>query len=115
MKQEVYEIAHSLSCKSYVSDIFRESMPQWGSRGNPYFWDDLKTVFAFKEIPMRTEELNTIIHEVFQRVTGERLTKDTVCHVEQYAHGGMSSGQVTGEWILNTCIPTLQERLESKQ
>lgn len=113
MKQEVYEIAHKLSCKSYVSDIFRGSMPQWGSRGNPYFWDDLQTVFSFKSIPISSEELISIIHEVFYRITGERLVEDAVCYVDSYAHGGMSSGQVTGEWIINTCIPMLQERLEN--
>ncbi len=115
MKQEIYEIAHSLRCQTYVSDIFRERPRQWGLRGDRYFWADLETEFAFEDVSMTEEELSDKIRQLFKQKTKQELIPDAICYVEEYAHGGMSSGQVCGDWILNTCIPMLQERLRKLQ
>ncbi len=113
MKQEIFEITRRLCHKSYVSDIFADRPKQWGLRGDPFFWEDLKTVFAFDELSITPGTLADRICDVYQRVTGERLTTDSKGYVQKYDHGGMSSGQLDGKWILNTCIPMLQERLEN--
>ena len=115
MKQEIYEIARNLSGRKYVSDIFREEPKQWGLRGDPYFWKDLVSEFAFDDISMTEDALSEKIHLIFKQKTQQELTSDTTCYVEEYAHGGMSSGHVCGEWIVNTCIPMLQRRLRKIQ
>ena len=115
MKQEIYEIARSLSGKKYVSDIFREEPKQWGLRGDPYFWKDIVSEFAFDDISMTEEALSEKIHLLFKQKTQQELTADTTCYVKEYAHGGMSSGHVCGEWIVNKCIPMLQQRLRAIQ
>ena len=115
MKQEIYEIARGLRCQPFVSDIFRERPEQWGLRGDPYFWDDLQTVFAFEDVSMTEEALSDKVHMFFKRKAQEELTENSTCYVEDYAHGGMSSGYLSGEWILNRCIPMLQERLRDMQ
>jgi len=111
MKQEVYEIARRLRNKPFVSDIFRQKPEQWGLRGDPYFWKTLETRFAFEDISMSEEELSTKISRIFKEKTLSDLTEDAVCYVEEYAQGGMSSGHLSGEWIVCECIPMLQKRL----
>lgn len=115
MKQEVYEIAHNLRCRPFLSDIFRERPEQWGLRGDPYFWGDLQTEFAFDDISITEKELTDRIFAAFEKKTHKPLTEDSTCYVEEYAHGGMSSGRLSGEWILNSCIPLLQTRLRKLQ
>lgn len=111
MKQEVYEIARRLSGKLYISDLMRIPPKQWGLRGGPYFWEDLKTHFAFDDLSMGPEELRERIRIFFEMKTGTKLTAEAMPYVKEYAHGGMSSGGVSGEWVLQTCIPLLQKRL----
>ena len=111
MKQEVYEIARRLRNKTFVSDIFRQKPEQWGLRGDPYFWKTLETCFAFDDISMSEDELKAKISRIFKEKTRSDLTEDAVCYVEEYAHGGMSSGLLSGEWLICECIPMLQKRL----
>ena len=111
MKQEIYEIYRRLSGKHYVSELFASKPDIWGLRGDPYFWDDLALCFAFTEFPITENELTGIIHDQFRKRTGEQLTENAVCYVEMFAHGGMSSGQVSGEFWVKTAIPMLKERL----
>ena len=47
------------------------------------------------------------IKRLFREKTGEELTNDACPRVEKYAHGGMSSGMVSGHFWLNTAIPLL--------
>lgn len=115
MKQDIYETARRLSNKYFVSDIFRVKPHQWGLRGAPYFWKTLESEFAFDEIDITVDELNDKIHAIFEQKTNEELTEESVCYVEEYAHGGMSSGHISGEWLIKTCIPMLQKRLLSMQ
>ena len=115
MKQELYEIARGLRCSPFVSDIFRERPTQWGLRGAPYFWDTLQSEFAFIDISISEKELSDKVREVFKRKTNEMLRGDKIYYVEEYAHGGMSSGRISGDWVLNSCIPMLQERLKKIQ
>ena len=111
MKQEIYEIARRLRNQRFVSDIFYERPASWGLRGHPYFWKTLEERFAFDDISMTEEQLKEKISQVFKEKTGTDLAEDSIYYVEEYAYGGMSSGRLSGEWIVHKCIPMLQERL----
>ena len=115
MKQEVYEIARGLQNRTFVSDVFLEEPLQWGLRGDPYFWEMLKAAFAVDDLSMSEAALESKVHRIFKEKTQQDLTEDAVCYVEEYAHGGISSGYLSGEWIVNRCIPMLQERLRKLQ
>lgn len=113
LKQDVFAAAHGLRHCSYVSNIFHNRPRQFGLRGDSYFWDDLQTEFAFTTIAITERELVDKVYTLFKAKTGEDLTLDAVCYVEEYAHGGMSSGQLSGDWIVNKCIPMLKQRLKN--
>lgn len=101
--------------KQYVSIIFEEKPKRWGLRGDPYLWEEMK--YAFSEVPIVISEENFIkeFMSFFKKFTGASLTCE--CHVFQikYAHGGMSSGQISGEFWMKEVLPLLIERLRKSQ
>ena len=92
------------------SSLFDEKPESWGLRGDPYFWDYLKNRADGLDDPS-PEALEAWIKREFLVVSGEELTPATMVRVEQFEHGGMSSGGLDGEWWLEQGIPMLKERL----
>ena len=93
-----------------LSDIFEEKPKKWGLRGDPYFWDYLEE--QAKEMDMLTPaELEQWIKDEYYSLNGEEMTEISQTHVEQFAHGGMSSGYVCGSWWIEDGIPLLKSRL----
>ena len=66
-----------------LSIIFEEKPKRWGLRGDPYFWDHLKQLAEYMDFAV----------------------------IDQFAHGGMSSGGVDNLWWMETGIPLLKNRL----
>ncbi len=91
----------------YLSELFNIRPPHWGLRGDPFLWEDMKREFASVPLPYEPSRLVEDIKRLFREKTGEDLTSQARPHVEKYAHGGMSSGQVSGNFWLNTGIPLL--------
>ena len=112
MKQEVYEIAKRMSNRLWLSEIFSEKPGQWGLRGDPYFWDYLKNKFSFTAVPNSRQELEERIRKEFQETTGMELSCEATCYVEKFAHGGLSSGQLSGAFWQEKAIPMLWERIQ---
>ena len=95
---------------NHMQSIFTPPPPTWGSRGNPYFWDYLEA-----HIPedITVDNLEQWIKDEHKHLTGQELNKDSSVYVEQFSHGGMSSGVICGSWWFETGIPVLKERLAS--
>lgn len=111
MKQEVYEIARRMDDRRYLSYIFTDRPKHWGLRGDKYFWADLESRFAFVEVgSINEDEFVQAIHNLYLAKTGQEMNADRNVYVKEYAHGGMSSGQVCGNWWVNEGIPMLVER-----
>ncbi len=95
-----------------LSKIFEEKPERWGFRGDPYFWDHLKALAEDME-PVSPDELENWIKNEYLAVSGKALTDEygDYAIVEQFAHGGMSSGGVDNLWWINDGIPLLKSRL----
>lgn len=93
-----------------MSDLFRERPKKWWLPGNVYFWETLQTMFAFEEIDMSEEEFVDRIVSVFVWKTQDDLKEDSVYYVDDYDFDGIGDGLVSGEWVLEVCIPLLLER-----
>ncbi len=95
-----------------LSKIFEEKPKQWGFRGDPYFWDYLKERSKNTEI-ISPDELETWIKEEYRSLSGKPLTDEYMdfAVIEQFAHGGMSSGGVDNQWWMEKGIPLLKSRL----
>ena len=89
-------------------DIFDEEPCQWGLRGDPHFWNYLK-----EHIPedMTAESISQWIKDEHLKITGQKLTSSSSVYVKEFAHGGMSSGRISGEWWIETGIPLLKSKL----
>ncbi len=97
-----------------LSVIFEEKPKRWGFRGDPYFWDYLKNLAENMDM-ISADELEKWIKEEYLSLSGKPLTDEYMdfAVIEQFAHGGMSSGGVDNEWWVNEGIPLLKSRLAS--
>ena len=95
-----------------LSVIFEEKPSRWGFRGDPYFWDYLKDLAENMDI-VSPEELEKWIRDEYLSLSGKPLTDEYMDYakIEQFAHGGMSSGGVDNRWWVEEGIPLLKSRL----
>ena len=95
-----------------LSVIFEEKPKRWGFRGDPYFWDYLKELAENMDI-ISTDELEKWIKEEYFSLSGKVMTDKygDFAIIEQFAHGGMSSGGVDNLWWIEEGIPLLKSRL----
>ena len=95
-----------------LSVIFEDKPKRWGFRGDPYFWDYLKERAENLEI-LSPDELEAWIKDEYFSLSGKALTDEYMdfAVIEQFAHGGMSSGGVDNAWWMEKGIPLLKDRL----
>ncbi len=95
-----------------LSKIFEEKPERWGFRGDPYFWDYLKERAENMDM-ISPDELEKWIKEEYFSLSGKVMTDEYMdfAVIEQFAHGGMSSGGVDNQWWVEEGIPLLKSRL----
>lgn len=98
-----------------LSAIFEQKPEQWGFRGDPYFWDYLKERAESMEM-LTPDELEKWIKDEYFSLSGKVMTDEYMdfAVIEQFAHGGMSSGGVDNLWWIESGIPLLKSRLEQQ-
>jgi len=98
-----------------LSAIFEEKPKRWGFRGDPYFWDHLKGLAENMEL-ISPDELEKWIQEEYLSLSGKAMTDQygDFAVIDEFAHGGMSSGGVDNLWWLETGIPLLKSRLTAR-
>ena len=98
-----------------LSIIFEEKPESWGLRGDPYFWAYLKERAENMDM-ISPDELEKWIKEEYYSLSGKVLTGKYMdfAVIEQFAHGGMSSGGVDNEWWMKKGIPLLKSRLTAR-
>ena len=98
-----------------LSRIFEERPKSWGFRGDPYFWDYLKER-AETMGNLSPDDLETWIKKEYRSLSGKDMTEKygDFAVIEQFAHGGMSSGGVDNLWWMNEGIPLLKSRLTAR-
>ena len=86
--------------KKDMSVLFEDEPKTWGLRGDPYLWAELREESTGKEFPFHEDVVVEMVCRKFESVSGVPLTYDARPYVEKYAHGGMSSGHLSGLfWI----------------
>lgn len=93
-----------------VSTLFEDEPEQWGLRGDPYLWRELKERLDRTELPESPEQLKQIIEEEYEAATGHSINHMKHFGVERFKHGGMSSGGISPEFWINIGIPMLIKR-----
>ncbi|MBO5451228.1 MAG: hypothetical protein J6A11_06740 [Lachnospiraceae bacterium] len=96
----------------FVSSIFEEPPKQWGLRGDPYLWEEMKNEFSTVPVKISLEDFEKRFKEIFEKLTGAPLTRECHVFVSKYAQGGMSGGQICGEFWIDKALPLLLARLK---
>jgi hypothetical protein len=86
-----------------VSEVFDILPRQWGIRGDPYLWDELKKELDYDIKNITAKQFRERLITLFEEKIGRTLNSDDMVYIEEYANGGMSSGHID--------IVTWRERL----
>ena len=93
-----------------VGQLFDVEPTQWGLRGDPYLWRQMGTHFSSMQLPESVVELRELFERAFELITGHPLSSADCFFVEGFAHGGMSSGQISPEYWRDKVLPLLLNR-----
>jgi hypothetical protein len=93
------------------SDLFLPEPVQWGLRGDPLLWRDMRRKLAGHALPVDGHALEARIRTVFHELTGHDLEEEKQFRVESYRTHGISSGCISPEFWRISAIPLLKERL----
>ena len=94
-----------------LSVIFERKPSQWGLRGEPYLWDEMKELCVGESLDFDDYGIAQLVSVHFEEATGQPLTFDANIYVDRLAHGGMSSGSVSESFWIARGIPFLIENL----
>ncbi len=103
-----YTLGH---CRT-IGQLFEEEPPQWGLRGDPYLWREMRAQLASIPLPPLVSELDEQIERAFQKLTGRPVSTTSMFCVDQFAHGGMSNGMISPEFWREQALPLLRSRYE---
>ncbi len=95
-----------------IGGLFEEEPDQWGLRGDPFLWREMREFFAEVPLPSTSSLLVEHLEAAFQRFTGHPISTADFFFIERFAHGGMSSGHIAPEFWRNQAIPLLLERFD---
>jgi len=96
----------------WSKQIFAHSPQQWGLRGDPYLWEEMKASLVAVDLPADSREFNRLLADQFEKLVGLPLSHSGDVYVERYAFGGMSSGHVCVRFWREEVIPMLCKRFE---
>lgn len=88
-----------------MAELFEEQPEHWGLRGDPYAWEAIRQHLVDVPLPDDDAELEDLLFAAFASVVGVDLRMEPAENVyrDEFAHGGMSSGQI--------CLPVWRDRL----
>ncbi len=93
-----------------IATLFKSPPKQWGLRGDPFLWKDMPRVFRQVPLPESDDQLMAMLAGAYMALTGHSIEGTEQFVVNRYAHGGMSSGQISPEFWKIKAMPLLRER-----
>lgn len=95
-----------------VGELFDNEPEQWGYRGDPYLWHELRDTLKTTNLPNQEAQFRRLLEDAFWEATGETLSFCDTLVIERFAHGGMSSGGISGEFWRQRGFPLVIERYQ---
>jgi hypothetical protein len=79
-----------------MGSLFIPEPEQWGLRGDAYLWRALSEELHERSIPATDEGVENLLVERIRDLAAfdVRQERRIAVHRDQFAHGGMSSGQI---------------------
>jgi len=85
---------------------------QWGLRGDPLLWDEMRAVLAMADAPDPATSAE-VLRVTWEALTGVPLSTGGPVHINRLNRGGMSGGQVSPVFWRDTALPLLLDRVSS--
>lgn len=98
-----------------LSDLFIAEPRQWGLRGDPHLWHEMKSRVDDLAYPQTDEQFTQLFEELYHQLIGASLHQTEPVFVERYSQGGMSSGYVSPEFWWDRALPLLLERYRASK
>jgi hypothetical protein len=99
-----------MQAEKTLARLFQEEPWQWGMRGDPHLWREMKATLGSSAYPSTEEQCTALLEQTYQQLTGTPLAQREPIYVERYDHGGMSGGYVSPKFWLEKAIPLLLAR-----
>ncbi len=96
-----------------IAKYFDTTPAQWGLRGDPLLWEEMKIKFAETAPPGTADQLKDLLKEAFTALTGQPPVAGKMIHVEKYPKLGMSGGMVSCDFWLQKAFPLIIERYQA--
>ena len=91
-------------------EIFNHTPNQWGLRGDPELWQELKRIFENIPAPKDQRDFNKLLELEFNAILKQgKKTSDDTMWFEHFSQQGMSGGSVSIEWWQKTGLPFIKE------
>lgn len=94
-----------------LADLFDPEPVQWGLRGDPCLWRELREHFAGTPLPASGAALAACLRQAFRELTAHDLDEAEDFGLARLARGGMSSGMVHVAFWREQALPLLLQRL----
>jgi len=94
----------------FVSKYFDPEPVQWGLRGDPHLWRDMKQKTATTNIPTTGDAFEKLLLKLFNELTGEVPQKGKDIYVPKYETIGMSKGMISSDFWLDNGFSLLIQR-----
>lgn len=96
-----------------TSALFQMSPRQWGYRGDPHLWREIKERLVGVTCPATPADLKVIVLAQFEELTGFQVSHPEDICIERFSRDGMSSGMICAEFWRDSAIPLLCSRMEN--
>ncbi len=96
--------------KSGFADMFEQEPTQWGLRGDPLLWRELKSRLKHVEMPDTPDELKKALETEFESCTGHSIKEREAFTIERFKNHGMSSGGISPIFWNEVAFPLLVSR-----
>ena len=93
-----------------VGSLFDPEPENWGLRGDSFLWRQIQRNLSTTPLPATQTDFESLIANAFLELSGNPLSTQNHFHVEEYAHGGMSSGYISPAFWREQAIPLLRQR-----
>lgn len=94
-----------------IADLFYPAPNQWGLRGSPFLWLEMRQALCHVGVPETSDDLARILSAAFTSLTCKVMENARDFSVPRFSRGGMSGGWISSQFWSVDFIPMMQRRL----
>lgn len=95
-----------------IEEIFKDEPSQWGLRGDPYMWRELKNAFSDLTENLSQSGFEKELEKRFKSIMQQegKQTSNKTVWFKKFPQLGMSGGTISLEWWKEMGLPLIKRR-----